>query len=94
LLLLGLIAVRRRFTRAGNLGSPETPLPVKAIALRSFGVVWLLICVIGTFATPPHPGLHGRSAVILVALNALIAAAVGAQPERAERPPRVLLNPF
>ncbi len=57
-------------------------MPAEAIVLRCFGIAWLLICVVGTFDTSPHPGLHGRGAVILVALIALIGSAIGTQPQR------------
>ena len=39
-----------------------------------------------TVLTRPHPGLHGRGAIILLALIALVAAAVSTQPQHADVP--------
>jgi len=71
-----------RWLTRREIGAVQTPVPVEAVVLRCFGVVWLLICVVGTFTARPHPGLHGRGGVILVALIALVVAAVSTQPQR------------
>ena len=75
-------ALYRWFSR-GIAGGP--PAPVEVIVLRICGIAWLLTCVIGTFATGPHPGLEGRGLVILVAFVALIAAAIATQPQTPKR---------
>jgi signal transduction histidine kinase len=74
------------FTRSG-FSDGEATAPVEAIVLRCFGVAWLALCLVGTFATKPYPGLHGRGAVILVATIALVAAAVSTQPQRLPKRP-------
>lgn len=70
----------RSFTRERPPGSRR--LPAEAIALRGFGVAWLLFAVLGTFATRPAPADHGRGLVILIGLFALIGSAVSTQPQR------------
>lgn len=80
-------AISRRLRRDGWLGFGGTATPVEAAVLRCIGIAWLLIVVIGTFATAPFPGLHGTGAVILAALIVLIASAVGIQPQRREMTP-------
>src|ERR1700722_10472169 len=44
------------------------------------GLAYLVVFLISGFTTRPHPGLHGRGVVILVAMVAFVAAAVGTQP--------------
>ncbi|MGA2925350.1 MAG: histidine kinase [Solirubrobacteraceae bacterium] len=61
-------------------GDERLRLPVEAIMLRCLGLVWLIIFVVASITTRPHPGLHGRGAVILAAIVAVIGAAVGTQP--------------
>jgi signal transduction histidine kinase len=68
--------------RAPWIGADTTRSPIEAIAIRCFGVAWLILSVVGTFSTRPHPGLDGRGAGILFALAALIVAAVSTQPLR------------
>src|ERR1700722_16343328 len=62
-------------------GPPGSRAPIEAIILRSFGVAWLLIVIVGTFTTRPHPGFHGRGAVILGATVVLLIAALSTQPQ-------------
>jgi signal transduction histidine kinase len=78
-----MLAIYRWFTR-GGFGPSETRASVEAIALRSFGVAYLVVFFVGTFAARPYPGLNGRGAVILVAMIAFLAAAVSTQPQRAD----------
>jgi signal transduction histidine kinase len=77
-----MLAIYRWFTR--GLGPSETRASVEAIVLRCFGVAYLMVFFVGTLATRPHPGLHGRGAVILVATIAFLAAAVSTQPQRSD----------
>jgi signal transduction histidine kinase len=63
------------FTRGGF--DPDERAPVEAIILRSLGLVYLVGFILGTVATHPHPGLSGRGPVILVAMVALVACAIG-----------------
>jgi signal transduction histidine kinase len=64
----------------------DTPAPIEAIILRSFGLVWLVIVIVGTFTTKPHPGFHGRGAVILAATVVLLVAALSTQPQHRDLP--------
>jgi signal transduction histidine kinase len=52
--------------------------PLEVTVMRAFGTAWLLTFVLGTAFTTPHPGLHGRSLAILVAMVALLALAMSA----------------
>jgi signal transduction histidine kinase len=77
-----MLAIYRWFT--GGWLDPTSPTrkraPIEAIALRSLGVVYLVVFIVDTFTTKPHPALHGRGAVVLVATIAFVAAAVATQP--------------
>ena len=54
--------------------------PIEATVIRCFGVAWLALILVGGAASKPHPGLHGRGGLILLALLALLAFTVSAQP--------------
>jgi signal transduction histidine kinase len=77
-----MVALFKWFSRGIDGGRPAA---VEIIVLRACGVAWLLTCVIGTFATSPHPGLHGRGLVLLIALVAVVGAAVSTQPQSPRR---------
>jgi signal transduction histidine kinase len=66
----------------------EGTAPLEAIAWRLFGVVILAAFIAITFATDPHPGLHGRDVGVLVSFVAFIAFAIAAHPERRDMPAR------
>ncbi len=70
----------RSFTHS-RWGPPGRPVPIEAMILRSFGVVWLLIVIVGSFTTRPYPGFHGRGVVILVALVLMFVSALSTQPQ-------------
>jgi signal transduction histidine kinase len=76
---------RSWFTRGWD---GEGTAPLEAVAWRCSAIVLLAAAVIATFATHPHPGLHGRAAVILAAFIGLVAAAIAAHPERPNVPRR------
>jgi signal transduction histidine kinase len=63
------------FTRGGF--DPDQRAPAEAIILRSLGLVYLGLFIATTVAVHPHPGLSGKGPVILVAMVALVACAVG-----------------
>jgi signal transduction histidine kinase len=63
-------------------GSEDGPAPVEAVILRTIGVAWLAIVIVGTFTTRPHPALDGRGLAVLLALIGLIGAAISTQPQR------------
>jgi signal transduction histidine kinase len=66
----------------------EGSAPLEAIAWRLFGVVVLVAFVAITFATHPHPGLHGRGIGVLASFLLFVVAAIAAHPERRNLPPR------
>ena len=45
-----------------------TRAPIEVIVVRCFGVAWLVSFLVGTVSTRPYPELHGRGAVILLAI--------------------------
>jgi signal transduction histidine kinase len=53
---------------------------VEVIVMRLFGVAWLLLTLLSAALTHPRPGLHGRAAVVLVALIALVSFTVASRP--------------
>jgi signal transduction histidine kinase len=75
-----MLAFIRWFTSSGHVSSSDGRVPVEAIFLRAIGLVYLAAFLVSGFTTRPHPGLHGRGVVILVAMVAFVAAAVGTQP--------------
>ncbi len=78
-------AIYRWFTRS-NFGPDSSRAPVEAVALRLFGLVYLVVFAVDSFATRPHPSLHGRGAVILVATIGFVAMALAAQPRTRDVP--------
>ena len=78
----GMFSIYRWFT--GGWPDPTSQTrsraPIEAIGLRSLGLGYLIVFIVETFTTSPHPGLHGRGAVVLVATIAFVAAAVASQP--------------
>ncbi len=60
----------------------QTTAPLEAIALRTLGLAYLIVFVVDTINSTPHPGVHGLGLVVLVATLAFVAAAIGAQPRR------------
>ena len=64
----------------------QTTAPVEAIALRTLGLAYLIVFVVDTVNSAPHPGLHGRGLVVLVATLVFVAAAIGAEPRRDDVP--------
>ncbi|HEY3758137.1 MAG TPA: histidine kinase [Solirubrobacteraceae bacterium] len=82
-----MLALYRWFTR-GRFGPSGAPASAEAIALRCFGAAYLAVFLVETFTSRPHPGLHGRGAVILAATLAFAAAAICAQPQRPRIPAR------
>ncbi len=76
-------AIYRWFT-GSRFGQSETRAPAEAIILRCFATAYLVVFLVETFTSQPHPGLHGRGAVILAATLACAAAAISAQPQRGD----------
>jgi signal transduction histidine kinase len=79
--------VYRWFTH-NRLGPGDARASAEALVLRGFGVAYLVAFLIDTFTSRPHPGLHGRGAVILAATLLFVAAAVFTQPQRRRVSPR------
>jgi signal transduction histidine kinase len=79
-----MLAVFRWFTRRWD--APDSPAPegapLEAIMLRTLGVAYLAVFIAETVTTAPHPGLHGRGAVVLVATIVFVGAALASQPAR------------
>jgi signal transduction histidine kinase len=71
------------FTTAHRFVSIDGRAPSEAIFLRGLGLAYLVVFLISSGTTKPHPGLHGRGLVVLVATIAFVAAALATQP-RAE----------
>jgi signal transduction histidine kinase len=89
LILRRLINVRRLinwFTRSGL--EPDSQAPAEAIVLRTLGLGYLVLFIVATVGTRPHPGFEGRGAVITVAMVALVACALAGMPHHAPMPPR------
>lgn len=78
-----MLTIYRWFT-GSRFGPSETGASAEAIVLRCFGIAYLVVFLLETFTSRPYPGLHGRGAVILAATIAFVAAAVSAQPQRAD----------
>jgi signal transduction histidine kinase len=76
-----MLALYRWLTRSG-LGPGSTRASVEAIALRCFGGAYLAVFLVETFSSRPHPGLHGRGALVLIAMLVFVGAVVGTQPQR------------
>jgi signal transduction histidine kinase len=78
-----MIGIFKWFT-GSRFGPSEAPASAEAIALRCFGIAYLVAFLVETFTSRPYPGLHGRAAVILAATIVFVAAAVSSQPQRAD----------
>jgi signal transduction histidine kinase len=81
--------VYRWFTGAWltrSLGESEQQVPLEAVALRAFGVAYLVLFVVETFTTRPYPSLHGRGAWILLATITMIGVTVVTLQPRWELP--------
>ena len=63
-------------------GDTNARAPLEAIVLRTIGLAYLAVFIAETVTTAPHPGLHGRGAVALVATIVFVGAAVASQPRR------------
>ncbi len=70
----------RWFSSNDRLGDGQGRAPVEAIFLRCLGLVYLVVFLISSISTRPHPGLHHRGPVILVAMIAFLGAAISTQP--------------
>lgn len=68
------------------LGYGDTRAPIEAIALRTLGLAYLVVFIVDSITTRPHPGLHGRGALVLVAIVVFVASAVATQPQREDVP--------
>jgi signal transduction histidine kinase len=58
----------------------EGRLRLEVIVMRLFGAAWLVGVMIEVLRGSPRPGLHGRGAIVLVALVALYVFAVWSRP--------------
>ncbi len=73
-------AIIRWFSSNDRLGSGDGRAPAEAIFLRGLGLVYLGVFLVSSISTRPHPGLHHRGPLVLLAMIAFIAAAVSTQP--------------
>jgi signal transduction histidine kinase len=80
-----MMAIYGWFTRRW-LGIGEAHAPLEAIVLRLLGLGYLVVFIVDTFTTRPEPGLHGRPAVVLVALVVFVGSAIAAQPQSPHLP--------
>lgn len=67
-------------------GSPPGRASIEVVVLRSFGLVYLVVFMVGTLHTSPHVGLHGRGLAILLAAITMVVSAIAAAPQRAGIP--------
>jgi signal transduction histidine kinase len=58
----------------------EGRLRLEVVVMRLFGAAWLLAVLVQVVRSSPRPGLHGRGAIVLVALLALYALAAWSRP--------------
>ncbi|MHB8659880.1 MAG: sensor histidine kinase [Solirubrobacteraceae bacterium] len=58
--------------------------PVEAVVLRVLGVGYLVLFVVATVTTSPHPGLQGDGRGLLVALAVFVVAVLSSQPRRGD----------
>jgi signal transduction histidine kinase len=77
-----MLAIYRWFTRSGF--DADTRAPVEAVVLRLVGLAYLVVFVVDTVTTRPHPGLHGRGIVVLLAMIGFVVAVIAVQPQRAD----------
>ncbi|HVU77960.1 MAG TPA: histidine kinase [Gaiellaceae bacterium] len=60
--------------------SAEARLRLEVLVMRLCGTAWLLSVLVQVLRGDPRPGLHGRGAIVLVALVAMYAFAVWSRP--------------
>ncbi len=75
-------ALLKWFTQSGHGDKRDERAPLEAIFLRFLGIGYLVVFVISSAITRPHPGLHGRGLGILVAVTAFVISAAATQPRR------------
>jgi signal transduction histidine kinase len=75
-----MLLIYRWLTRS-RLDGSEMTLPAEAVALRCLGLGYLAVFLVETLTTRPYPGLHGRGALILLALIVFVLGAVCTQPQ-------------
>jgi signal transduction histidine kinase len=80
-----MLAIYRWFTRSGF--DADARAPVEAVVLRLVGLAYLVVFVVDTVTTRPHPGLHGRGIAVLAAMIVFVVAVVAVQPQRADMAP-------
>ena len=68
----------KTLTIAGGVATLETYTPNNRVPGQKF--------IVDTFTTHPHPGLHGRSAVVSVALVVFVGSVIAAQPQNPHLP--------
>jgi signal transduction histidine kinase len=56
---------------------------IEGIVIRCFGAAWLVLVLVGTITTTPHPGWHRHGAGVLAALLVMVIAAVASRPRDA-----------
>ena len=62
---------------------PGEPVPPEITFLRMIGLAFFLLLIVGTVASSPHPGLHGKGLAILLALISVTAAIFVSNPRAA-----------
>lgn len=66
-------------------------VPAEAIALRCFGLLFMVVTILSTLTIEPDPGLHGKGMTALAGLVLLVGGAIMAQVGGREAPPRRVL---
>jgi signal transduction histidine kinase len=75
-------ALRNWVTRDNPWGPRGGATPPEVVFLRLVGLAYLVLFVVITIGTRPHPGLSDRGLAVLIALVAFVAAAIACQPRR------------
>jgi signal transduction histidine kinase len=74
------------FTNSGL--EPDVRAPAEAIILRTLGLGYLVLFIVATVGTKPHPGVgSAKGVLIIVALVTLVACAIASMPQRRPMPP-------
>jgi signal transduction histidine kinase len=76
----------RSFARSGFSSDRNARAPMEILILRSLGVVYLALFILGTATTKPTPALHGRGLAVLITSIVLVIAAVAVARPRDDVP--------
>jgi signal transduction histidine kinase len=80
-----MLAIYRWFTRV-DFGGGTAQLSPEAIALRTIGLIYLIVFSVASTRSKPHPGLSGSGLAVLIALIVFVVGAIATQPRRTDVP--------